>query len=325
MIVLVPFSESRPTLEYNHRHEAAGSSSGGRFAKSGGEGGWPEGDRALTPDQNKARDQWRTQVEDWANQVAKELGFTAKTPEGSDRVVITDTPVTQFEVAGVKMGEGGHYDPRNGCVYINANAFKGWSAGDKLGAERAIKGIAAHEIQHAMYEVFRTAMDVESKRLLGMTSSEVNAFMRPSGEIRPEKRGWFNETFPAHAAVEDTWGSGWTSSNRVSNRMREADGCSDYSRLYWTAAGQPGGELSSYTNYLGSPQSKGKLDRAVDETLAEVAKYRVLQKSNSVEFRTTGGISNGIARENVPSRDWQKFQNRVRSFYHAHVKGGGRG
>lgn len=228
------------------------------------------------------------------------------------RVHIIDDPnPRQFEVGGRTWSEGGHYRSSTGEIQININ---------RVGGVRALQ-LLAHEVMHAKTEVLLTQLRAESGGLIREWADRIEATTgktpyRMNGDIRAEYRSEFRRLFPAHAAVADTWGHGYVSKSLM-QKMITSDGFTDYSEAYWRDVANKTEPTNWWQeNYLGQRYVTGTLARAMEETLAEVAAWRVQQRYAQ---RGVGGA--GIQ----PSLEWRRFAARIDGFYRLWVKRGNRG
>lgn len=243
-------------------------------------------------------------------EIAKELDYPP------DRLrIINDSNPREFIVGGKTWKEGGHFKPTVNEIQINIATTRGMG----------LVNMVAHEIQHAKFEVWRSAMEREAAAIW-KDHDVFEKFMNVSGGIKPEHRVEFARRYPAHAAVTDTWGHGYTTSS-LSSKMMEDDGFTDYSKAYWVDArnAQPGGGFYTYTSHTGAILTGSPTWRAIDETLAEVAAWRVERRMTPVktyrskdgkEVRTVGGVV--TKRPEAPSKAWRKFAAQINQFYRAH-------
>jgi hypothetical protein len=232
--------------------------------------------------------------------VAKELDFPP------DRITIVDDPhPREFVVGGRRWNEGGHFNPQTGQIQINIHTSRGVGLVDMV----------AHEIAHAKFEVWQSAMSAESERLNswkpeGVEQTRSGMFIRASGAVYPQFLAAFKREFPAHAAVMGTYGSYYVKEpDRVHQQMIEDDGFTDYSKAYWTeaVAASSSGRYWQYKSFTGRQRTGTPFERAIDETLAEVAGWRVSRRLGLI-----------AAAEKVPTKPWRKFSAQINQFYRAH-------
>lgn len=234
--------------------------------------------------------------------LADELGFPR------DRINIVNNPFPrEFEVGGTKYHEGGHYQPATGEIEINIHNMRG----------RYLLGAVAHEIQHAKFEVFKTALEREGGPDGVFPWSEAvekrdgTSPFRVSGDLKPEYRVEFREHFPAHAVIADTWGNGYVSKSLM-DKMSADDGFTDYSKSYWKKAQERTGQQHWWVeNYLGQRRLSGAMERAMDETMAEVGAWRAKNR-----FKDHKRLSH----EAPPSREWRRLTARIIQFYRSYKK-----
>lgn len=230
--------------------------------------------------------------------IAKELDFPP------DRITVVDDPKPrEFMVGGRRWNEGGHFNPVTGQIQINIHNSKGLGLVDMV----------AHEISHAKFEVWQSAMSAESERLNkwappGVEQTRSGMFIRADGSIYPQFLAAFKREFPAHAAVMGTYGSYYVKEpHRVYQQMIEDDGFTDYSKAYWTEAqaASSSGRYWQYKSFTGRQRTGTPFERAIDETLAEVAGWRVSRRI-------------GLVADTAPSKPWRKFSAQINQFYRAH-------
>lgn len=219
--------------------------------------------------------------------LATELGF-----DPANLRIIKEFNPREFETGGRMWKEGGHYDPRTGFIQVNIARMSGMALAQAL----------AHEAAHARFEVFQTALARERHQLdawkpAGVDDTRWKLPIRADGEVLPQFREEFRARFPVHAAIEDTWGHAYTSKG-VWQKMVEEDGFTDYSKAYWKDAA-PGGILGTTTNYLGQTRVVARQERAMDETLAEVASWQLRRRYPGREFGP------------APAPRWRKFAAQV--------------
>jgi hypothetical protein len=232
--------------------------------------------------------------------IATELGFP---PERLK--IIDDQNPREFVVGGQRWNEGGHYRPTDNTIQINIRNLSGI----------ALVKMVSHEIAHAKFEVWQSAMSAESERLNqwkpeGVEQTRSGMFIRADGSVYPQFLAAFKREFPAHAAVMGTYGSYYVKEpHRVYAQMIEDDGFTDYSKAYWTdaQAASSSGRHWQYKSFTGVQRTGTPFERAIDETLAEVNSWRVA--------RRMGWIA---GEERTPTKPWRKFSAQINQFYRAH-------
>jgi hypothetical protein len=179
---------------------------------------------------------------------------------GIIKVVDKDPP--EFDVGGKHFVEGGHYNPADRLIEINARNVP---YGDSIG----VKGVAAHEISHAIYHALKSEAEREFERYLMKATT-------PGGEhhtpwfherfvsdttttthrvLRPEFREEMEKEFPASTVLARL--SGGDLFTGLSNAMIEEDGHSAYAKSYWDPA---------------AVKRRG-YEPAINETVAEITRW----------------------------------------------------
>lgn len=300
--------------EFNPCHHPAGSSEGGQFCSDTSPTGY------VRTYADATAEAWDKGARDEVARVAAALQFPV------DRIAVVDQEPKPFEVGGRQWKEAGHYNPTTGQVQINLQGLHRDFA--------ALTMVSAHEIAHAKWEVFYSALQRESRQTMNWARTNEKAF-RMNGDIRPEYASAFKRMFPAHAAIADTWGHGYMSQT-LGQKMQSDDGFTDYSKAYWAPVSMrtPG---FSRKNYLGEDFYYGPMTKAMNETLAEVAGWQANQKRRATSLRSQyRAMAPHVAaaeraaqqryREiDAPSKEWRRLAARINAFYRSHVKRGGRG
>lgn len=204
----------------------------------------------------------RKRVEDAVNR----LGYPI------DQVESTEDQGYIFNVGDQTYRADGEYDPKTGKIRVFDIDQK---------TDSTLEGILAHEVQHSRWKRYHDAYQqqfIEVEKSVRATDDKSQWLIRLDGDLRYEsdkERLWaydLHEKYLIH-------------STRNWNRLQEADGVTDYSRAYWNKA-----EVS---------KSSFDYDRAVDETLAEIARLEV---------------SAPIEKFTAVTPIWQEFYKRVRKY-----------
>ena len=165
----------------------------------------------------------------------------------------------QFEVAGTQFTAGADFNMTTGIIRVYSGSIVEEGATFKVS-----RGVLAHEIQHSRWNNFQKASEEQSEAINARLREESakgvhyrDSFMKPTGEFR-------SETDRANYKLLTT------RRELLENRdtIQQFGGITPYSRKYWDKYAQTHNTRDYY--------------RAVDETLAEVAKYKVLVGGSSV-------------------------------------------
>ena len=215
-----------------------------------------------------------------AVEVAEQLGVNPGI------INVVDKEPTPFKVGDLQFREAGHYDPTTGQIEINVQA----AYDDRMSVTQ---GIVAHECFHAMYHDVRKEQEVEHAAITALPEEDYDRMFGRNGYARPEAMKEIAQRFPVSAAFSKTWGDGYINEGKM-QAMRKEDGHSSYAKAYWT------------------PEAlalNGSLERAVNETLAEVTRYQIAPASWS-------------EKDTIPklSSSWSKMAKDIRAV-HASIKG----
>lgn len=221
-------------------------------------GQWTSGGGTTVIDEEKRIDEERrAKVERRAADIAKQMGVNPSI------INVVDKEPREFQVGNLKFHEAGHYDPRTGMIEINARN----SYDDRMSVTQ---GIAAHEVSHAIYDAARAEQAAEHEEISNLPKAEIDRLYRASGYVRPETRQEVHDRWPVSAAFYQHIGDSYLETEaeqqgesrfkRNMDALEKADGVSDYSRAYWQK---------------GALSQSGGFERAVNETLAEVARYQM--------------------------------------------------
>jgi hypothetical protein len=199
----------------------------------------------------------------------------------------------EFAVGDKTFTEGGHFTPSTGRIELNAQVI---SYGDAPG----VKGIAAHELSHAMYDALRKAHDAEFSRYLEKATTPDGQhhsawyherFEKIPGtnwsDLKPQYRQEFEQDYPATAVLSKlSEGKFFTG---IAQSMVDENGHSAYAKSYWT----PEARAARGHTY----------DSAINETVAEVTRYLTYPKSWSE--KTTPS----------PTSPWVDFTKALHAWY----------
>lgn len=237
-------------------------------------------------------------VTNLATKVAKDLGM-----DPSIIHVVDKTP-PEFSVGNRKFKEAGHFDPRDGQIEINVRNIAYDDAPQ-------VKGIAAHELSHVMYQALNETMKAEYDRFhdkAGYDESHTPWFhehftqqhMYGHAQAKPERLADVEREFPALAVASII--SGYYPSMGVSDEMKQENGHSAYAKSYWAPA---------------AVQARGTYDTAVNETTAEVTRYLTNPQSwNEKEKPDPDSPWVAFAQEMHEWYKWKYEQVRESSRYH---------
>jgi hypothetical protein len=192
----------------------------------------------------KEKQAWREAEESFhrkrAIETAKALGF----PE--EKLETTTADGYLFTVGGQQFRAGADYDPETGQIRIFDV--------DEMD-DLKMKGILAHEIQHDRWAKYHDAYQtqfIEVQRSIRATDDKSKWLIRADGSLRnveDRDRLW---AYDIHEEFISYQSPGW-------KMLKSRDGVSEYSRAYWEQASSTGSGFD--------------YDRAVDETLAEIARF----------------------------------------------------
>lgn len=216
-----------------------------------------------------------------AEDMALEMGFDRT------RINVVDKDMREFQVGDQTFHEAGHYNPVTGKIELNVRATN-------VGSDAMVDtyGVVAHEISHAMFDTVEKARDAEHRAIRDMPEEEFDIFFKRNGYPRPEKLAELKARFPISALYAETVGDAYfdDSHQKLQAAIAE-DGHSEYGISYWQPAAQ---------------EMTGSLQRAIDETLAEVTRFQLAEHSwvnepkkpseDSVWWKLAEGIRKHYAR-----------------------------
>lgn len=153
-------------------------------------------------------------------------------------------PGRKFTVGGESMEAGAEFHPTTGKISIYDGVL---SDPD----ENFVKGVVAHEINHAKFMSVSEQYDSE-KTSLAFNRHKLDR----DGELLPQYR----KEYPTYHALHS-----YFDGDKYDQLSRE-DGVTDYSRAYWKGRGLKGSKRMT----------------AIDETLAEVSYLRAQNKAGNV-------------------------------------------
>ena len=169
-------------------------------------------------------------------EVAKRLGYPV------ERVESTKDEGYIFNVGGQPFRADGEFDPKTGKITV-------YDVDEK--SESTLEGILAHEIQHSRWQKYKDSYQgqfVEIQRSIRDEPDPKNWLIKADGSLRNPA---LKDKFWAWEIHEEFLsGSKW-------ELLQKEDGVTAYSISYWNAV---------------NPISLLDKDRAVDETLAEIAR-----------------------------------------------------
>lgn len=143
-----------------------------------------------------------------------------------------------FSVGDDNFIAAGQFDPSTGKITLYKGALNA--------SETELKGITAHEVQHAKFNTVMSEYHAEVQRIINDPGTIDK--ISPSGKVREQFKG----EFPAYEAIDP-----YISQSR---ELAKKDGITSYSTSYWKA-------------YF---DGKVNFETAVNETLAEVAHQKAI-------------------------------------------------
>lgn len=151
-----------------------------------------------------------------------------------------------FEVDGKTYYTGASFSPSTGEIRI-------YNAG-KI-SDESMTGMLAHEIQHSRWNEYRKAYQqqyIEVGRSLNTSDNPEDWIITGGGYLKnktDKERLWAYDINQEFIKDANRW-----------ERLKKSDGISEYSRSYWKQANKSGSDWD--------------YDRAIDETLAEIARIQ---------------------------------------------------
>lgn len=230
--------------------------------------------------------------EKYLDKVAEYLGMSK---EFADRHVQYGGKGYKFTVDGTEMTAAGSFTPGEDIIRIYNEGMK---------SRRAVAFVMAHEIGHLVYRGIRDTVKMEEDQ--GWRERALH----PSGDVidvtyeetkdddgtttvhmdRPKSTGR-EDDFPIYREFRDLA----SYDSKLMKKLEEAGGVSDYSRKYWSQYKTTG--------------RTHDLDRAIDETLAEVAQIKFKQRMGQ-ELDDD---------EVVPPAIWDKLETRMKKAWDLHL------
>lgn len=187
---------------------------------------WTHGAAGVVGDSGDA-----TQRMGIAENTARELGIDPSRIEyGGDGYA--------FSVGDDNFVAAGQFDPSTGNITLYKGALNA--------SETELKGITAHEVQHAKFNDVMKEYHAEVTRIVN--DPDPIAKIKPSGELREQ----YASDFPTYKVIDPYMSQ--------SRELAKKDGITPYSTSYWKAFSD--GKVSYET--------------AVNETLAEVAHQKAI-------------------------------------------------
>ena len=172
--------------------------------------------------------------------IVRKIGFPV------EKVHAIDEQGFAFEVNGEMYRAGAQYDPRTGEITI-------WDTDSK--SDQQLEGILAHEIQHSRWDTYKNEYQrqfIEVQKSVRDSDNKEDWLIRGDGSLRnpkDNKKYWAYDIHESFLTQRQRW-----------ERLRKTDGISAYSKSYWKQAEKSG--------------SAWDYDRAIDETLAEIARIK---------------------------------------------------
>lgn len=242
-------------------HGGPGSGFHGHRGRIGKVGGSSKGNRSLEDvlaEQDKANEEIDKEIKQLVKpkdhrqrveEVVKKLGYPL------DNVISMEDQGYIFNVGNQTFRADGEYDPKTGKITV-------FDVDEK--SQSTLEGILAHEVQHSRWQKYRDSFQgqfVEIQRSIHDNADPKDWLIKADGSLRnptDSKKFWAWEVHEEFLSG-DKW-----------ELLQKEDGITSYSVSYWEAV---------------NPNSVLDKDRAVDETLAEIARIETnipLEKMQSV-------------------------------------------
>ena len=242
-----------------------------------------------------------------ASAVARELDFDPAKINVTDQELVFELGNTNHTYAGVA-------DLQRGFITLYTGHL----------APASVPGVVAHEIMHQKWEAYTKDYRAESDKVMSDPDAKdkpyrgAEAFMHPDGTLGPK----YAERYPVYQE--------YTKLMMNSEKMRNEDGCSEYSREWWNAYKSPNNSVErSYINVQGNEQkyTTGKVtqDQAYHETLAEMARLDYERRHAGIPPDKVKGNSPGPPAQKTDgtfsktrySTDWLDLYNAVNRHWKA--------
>ena len=201
----------------------------------------------LSKEARDAREAAAHSVWERATKIARAHMFTG-------RVDVVDKTPREFDVGTRHCTEAGHYNPSDRSIEINGRVVD----------DDALPLVVAHECQHDKWNVVQKELAREHEAISKKIHEEPGWFdktFRVSGEPRTEEaRAELERDYPVSTLFGKTVGDSYCEFGGSFEKAKKDDGVSNYSKAYW------------------SPEALNKnfsIDRAYDETLAEIARIQL--------------------------------------------------
>lgn len=233
-------------LKFNENHDERG-----RFASGPSSGeDLPKSVALSVSGEPVVRDPgWKNQAiyaERMIRETASKLRF-----KGDVQVIYGEAP--SFKVGDATYREGGHWDAQNNRIVIRGDWTLDKTTQNFGGA--AIAGVTAHEVQHSRWTYAKGEYELASALISKEPRGEAaykDPVMRASGELKPP----YDAKYPAYVQWNAVFNDG-----KIQDQLEKEDGVTDYSRAYWKNKDAPLWR-----------------ERAIDETLAEIANLKAQNK-----------------------------------------------
>lgn len=229
-----------------------GSGFRGHHGRPGKVGGSSKGDRSLEDvlaEQDKTNEEEARKMEEFLKKpvdhrkrvedVVKKLGYPA------GQVISTEDEGYVFHVGNQTFRADGEYDPKTGRITV-------FDVDEK--SNKTLEGILAHEVQHSRWQKYKDSFQgqfVEIQKSIRDNPHPDDWLIKADGSLRnpaDKDRLWAYEIHEEFLSG-DKW-----------ETLQKEDGVTSYSISYWDAV---------------NPNSLYDRDRAVDETLAEIARIEM--------------------------------------------------